>query len=125
MTKHVLHDPEICLTTADEYCRVKPPDRDKVVERVNKLPDGYSKTMVLELQRAYPDKFSTIEEAYMVFDVMKAVIANGLKNMDVVDIEGLGEMRVEPGEDGSRTVVFTPHPALNAAVNESRHHESM
>ena len=54
MTRHVLHDPEICLTTADEYCRVTPPDRDKAVERVNNLPEGYSKTMVLELQRAYP-----------------------------------------------------------------------
>jgi len=123
MTRSVLHNPEICFSTADEYCRVTPPGWEQVKERASRLPDGYSKTMVLELQRAYPDKFGTIEEAYMVFDVIKAVIANGLKNMDVVDIEGLGEMRVEPGEGGTRTVVFTPQPALVAEVNASRHHE--
>ena len=123
MARTVLQNPEICLSTADEFCRVTPPEWSVVKERASRLPEGYSKTMVEEIQKAYPDKFGTMEEAYMVFDVVKAVIANGLKNMDVVDLEGLGEFRVEPGEGGIRQVVFTPEPGLNTAIKESKQPE--
>jgi len=76
-----------------------------------------SGSIIVFFRWAFPDKFESEEDAYMVFDAMKAVIANGLKNKDVVDLEGLGEFRVEPGQ-GIAKVVFTPERVLIDTVNE-------
>ena len=109
--------PGVCLTKIDKDRTIFPPDLDPTRERVNKLPEGYTKTIISGLRMAFPDKFDSDEEAYMAFDVMKAIIFNGLRNNDLVDVEGMGEFRLEP-KDGKRHVVFTPEPALEVAVNE-------
>jgi len=109
--------PDVCISTADENCQVTPPDLEAARERLHKLPEGYTKTLVMALKWAFPDKLQSEEEAYMVFDAMKAVIANGLKNKDLVHLEGLGEFRVEPRE-GVNQVVFTPERTLIDAVTE-------
>ncbi|MCF8105295.1 MAG: hypothetical protein K9K64_07430 [Desulfohalobiaceae bacterium] len=112
-----IDSPEFCLSKADERCQLTPPDLEATRERLSKVPEGYTKTLVKALKWAFPDKFKSEEDAYMVFDAMKAVIANGLKNKDLVGLEGLGEFRVEPGP-GVQQVVFTPERVLIDTVNE-------
>jgi nucleoid DNA-binding protein len=104
--------PEICFAVSDEECRITPPDLDVVRERVHKLPSGYTKTLVRSLQAAFPDKLQSEEDAYMIFDAVKAVIANGLHNGDTVDLEGLGVFRQEK-EGGQPKVVFYPNEKLH------------
>lgn len=109
--------PWVCLSEVDEQKRVTLPDMKPVQEKLENLPEGYTKAIVTGLKRAFPEKFSSEEEAYMAFDVMKAMIFNGLRNGDLVDVEGLGEFRTEP-RDGKKYVVYTPEPLLIVAVNE-------
>lgn len=110
--------PGVCFAGCqDKDCNVTPMDTDSAKERVKKLPEGYTKTLVKSLAYAFPDKLSDESDAYMVFDAMKAVITNVLKNGDVIELEGLGEFRVDP-DDGRKHVVFTPTRALEDAVNE-------
>lgn len=107
----------VCLSEVDEQQRVNPANRQPVQERLENMPEGYTKAIISGLKMAFPDKLGTDEEAYLAFDVMKAMIFNGLRNGDVVDVEGLGELRVEP-RDGKKQVVYTPDPNLIVAVNE-------
>jgi nucleoid DNA-binding protein len=107
--------PDVCLSEADEQCTITPPDLSVLRERVHKLPEGFTKTMVRSLTMAFPDKFSSEEEAYMVFDAMKAVIGTGLANGRQVHLEGLGEFRTEK-QGTRRTIVFTPEASLEKAV---------
>lgn len=109
--------PGVCLACVDEECKVTPPDISIARERVRKLPEGYTLTMVRSLQWAFPDKFSSLEEAYMAIDAMKAVIVNVLKIHGIVDLEGIGEWRTEP-DNGRKKIVFTPERALLDGVNE-------
>lgn len=110
--------PGVCFAGCqDKDCKVTPMDTDAAKERVKKLPEGYTKTLVKSLAYAFPDKLSDESEAYMVFDAMKAVITNALKNSDIVVLEGLGEFRVDP-DSGRKHVVFTPTIELENAVNE-------
>ncbi len=110
--------PGVCFACCqDKDCNITPMDTDISVERVKALPEGYTKTLVKSLTHAFPDKFNDESEAYMVFDALKAVIANVLKNGDVMDLEGLGEFRVEP-RDGRKHVIFTPERVLEDTVNE-------
>lgn len=104
--------PEICFAVSDTECRLTPPDLEVVRERVHKLPTGYTKTLVRSLQAAFPDKLQSEEDAYMMFDAMKAVIATGLHNGDTVDLEGLGVFRQEK-EDGKTKVAFYPYEKLH------------
>jgi nucleoid DNA-binding protein len=107
--------PDVCLSGADEQCQLTPPDLDVLRERVHKLPEGFTKTMVRSLVMAFPDKFKSDEEAYMVYDAMKAVIGSGLANGRKVHLEGLGEFSTEK-EAGKARVVFSPEASLNQAV---------
>jgi len=107
--------PDVCLSEADEQCQITPPDLDKLRERVHKLPEGFTKTLVKSLTMAFPDKFQSDEEAYMVYDAMKAVIGTGLANGRKVHLEGLGEFSTEK-EAGKSKVVFIPEVSLNQAV---------
>ncbi len=109
--------PDVCLSEVNQQCKVTPPDLEVTRERVHKLPEGMTKTLVNSLRMAFPDKFDSDEEAYMVFDAMKAVIAIGLHNRNPVDLEGLGEFRVEK-EGGQARVVFYPSNALNQVLGE-------
>lgn len=110
--------PGVCMSCTTPECKVEAPDIAAVVKRLKDDPlTGYTLNLVNNLTTAMPDKFKNREEAYLAVDVMKAVIAMGLKNRDHVDIHGLGEFRVE-GEKGRRKVVFVVDPALTAAVNE-------
>ena len=104
--------PDVCLTESDEKCTLTPPDLSAARERVHKLPEGFTKTMVRSLQAAFPDKFSSDEEAYMVFDSMKAVIATGLANGNTVHLEGLGEFKTQKQGQRKR-VVFEAEECLN------------
>jgi nucleoid DNA-binding protein len=107
--------PDVCLSEANEQCTITPPDLEVTRERVHKLPEGFTKTLIQSLRMAFPDKFDSDEDAYMVFDAMKAVIGTGLANGRKVHLEGLGEFRTEK-QDGKKTVVFVPEAALEQAV---------
>ena len=102
---------EVCFSGIDNNCSITPPDIEVMRERVHKLPSGYTKTLVNSLKDAFPDKFKTEEEAYMIFDALKAVIARGINNGDSVDLEGLGVFKREQ-EGGKSKVAFYPQAAL-------------
>jgi nucleoid DNA-binding protein len=108
--------PGVCMSCVDEQCNVVAPDLAAVRERVGKVPEGYTRTLLKNLQYAMPE-VDNDEKAYLIFDIFKATIANGLKNKDVVFLEGLGEFRTEP-RDGRVSVVFTPEKVLDSVVNE-------
>ncbi len=105
--------PDVCLSESTDECKITPPDLSAARERVHKIPEGFTKTMLQSLQMAFPDKFSNEEEAYMVFDAMKAVIATGLANGNKVHLDGLGEFSVQ-SDGGRKRVGFTPEECLNA-----------
>lgn len=108
--------PDVCLSETNEQCSITPPDLSVARERVHKLPEGFTKTMIRSLQSAFPDKFSNEEEAYLVFDGMKAVIATGLANGNKVHLEGLGEFSTQK-EGEKKRVVFQPEECLNKVCN--------
>lgn len=105
--------PEICFAVSDTDCRITPPDLETVRERVHNLPTGYTKVLVKNMRMAFPDKFKSDEEAYLVFDAVKSVIATGLHNGDAVDLEGLGVFRKEKDESGKPKAVFYPNEKLH------------
>lgn len=105
--------PDVCLSESTDECVLTPPDLSLARERVHKLPEGFTKTMIQSLRMAFPDKFSNDEEAYMIFDAMKAVIATGLANGNKVHLEGLGEFAAKT-EGGKKRVAFTAEECLNA-----------
>ncbi|WP_029898340.1 hypothetical protein [Desulfohalovibrio reitneri] len=106
--------PGVCMACTTEDCKVVAPDLSAVRERLSTDPlSDYTRNVVNNLTYAMPDKFKDEFEAYMAFDVVKAVIAMGLKNKDTVAMHGLGTFRMEGGK-----VVFTPDPALEAAAAE-------
>lgn len=107
--------PDVCLSEADGQCQITPPDLSVVRERVHKLPEGFTKTMVRSLKTAFPDKLDSEEEAYMIFDAMKAIIVTGMTTGRTVHLEGFGEFKIEK-EDGKKKVVFVPEASLNKAV---------
>ncbi|WP_045219970.1 hypothetical protein [Desulfonatronum thioautotrophicum] len=107
--------PDVCLSEADGQCKITPPDLDVLRERVHGLPEGFTKTMVRSLQAAFPDKLTTEEDAYMVYDAMKAVIGTTLANGSKAHLDGFGEFTTVT-EGGTKKVVFTPEAALNKAV---------
>ena len=102
---------EVCFSGIANDCSITPPDIATIRERVHKLPAGYTKTLVNSLKDAFPDKFQNEEDAYMVFDALKAVIARGIQNGDSVDLEGLGVFKREK-EGGKSKVAFYPQDAL-------------
>jgi len=106
--------PGVCMACTTPECEVVAPDLALVRERVTADPfTDYTLNMVNNLTTAMPDKFNDKFEAYMAFDVVKAVIAMGLKNKDNVTLHGLGKFENQGGK-----VVFTPDPNLEAAVSE-------
>jgi nucleoid DNA-binding protein len=105
--------PDICLAISDNQCNITPADLSAARERVHNLPTGYTKVLVKNMQMAFPDKFQSEEEAYLVFDAVKSVIATGLHNGDAVDLEGLGVFRREKDESGKPKVVFYPNEKLH------------
>ena len=105
--------PDVCLSESTDECVITPPDLASTRERLHKLPEGFTKTMVKSMRMAFPDKFATDEEAYMVYDAMKAVIATGLANGNKVHLDGLGEFSVQ-SEGGRKRVAFTAEECLNA-----------
>ncbi|TVQ99723.1 MAG: hypothetical protein EA399_06200 [Desulfovibrionales bacterium] len=107
--------PDVCLSEADGQCKITPPDLDVLRERVHGLPEGFTKTMVRSLQAAFPDKLTAEEDAYMVYDAMKAVIGTTLANGSKAHLDGFGEFATVT-EGGTKKVVFTPEAALNKAV---------
>ena len=108
--------PGVCLACTDEDFALYFPDMDAARERVHMHPEGFTKTLIRSLKNAFPDKFDNEEEAYLVFDAMKAVIATGLDNGNIVHLEGLGEFHVEKS-NGARTIAFIPESALHQALN--------
>ena len=108
--------PGVCLACTDEKYALSVPDMDAARERVHMQPEGFTKTLIRSLKNAFPDKFDSEEEAYLVFDAMKAVIATGLDNGNTVHLEGLGEFHVEKS-NGVRTIAFGPESALHQALN--------
>ena len=110
--------PGVCMACTTDECEVVAPDVSSVRERVLYEPiTGYTKNVINNLTFAMPDIFKNVEDAYMAFDAIKAVIAMGLKNRDNVDLHGLGHFRVEK-QDGKNVVTFEPDPALNTVVGE-------
>jgi len=107
--------PDVCLSEADGSCKITPPDLDVLRERVHGLPEGFTKTMVRSLQMAFPDKFASEEDAYMVYDAMKAVIGTTLANGSKAHLDGFGEFFVT-SEGGSKTIAFSPEASLKKAV---------
>jgi len=105
--------PEVCFAVSDNECRITPPDLETVRERVHQLPTGYTKVLVKNMQMAFPDKLKSDEDAYLVFDAVKSVIATGLHNGDAVDLEGLGVFRKEEDESGKPKAVFYPNEKLH------------
>jgi stringent starvation protein B len=110
--------PDVCLASMDKNCKLVTPDISAFRERIRDNPlTDYTLNVVNNLTFAMPDKFTNNEDAYMAFDAVKAVIAMGLKNKDNVTFHGLGKFEVQ-GTGADAKVVFTPDPALNAAVAE-------
>lgn len=66
--------PGVCLACTDEQYFLSVPDMDAARERVHMQPEGFTKTLIRSLKDAFPDKFDSEEEAYLVFDALKAVI---------------------------------------------------
>lgn len=104
--------PDVCLSESTDQCELTPPDLATTRERVHKLPEGFTKTMIQSLKMAFPDKFSSDEEAYMVYDAMKAVIATGLANGNAVHLDGFGEFKAQ-SDGGKKRVMFTAEECLN------------
>ncbi|MCF8106151.1 MAG: HU family DNA-binding protein [Desulfohalobiaceae bacterium] len=104
--------PDVCLSQTDEECTLTPPDLSLARERVHKLPEGFTKTMIKSLRMAFPDKFKDDEDAYMVFDAMKAIIAMRLANGNAVHLEGFGEFKTQQ-QGNTKRVVFNPEECLN------------
>ena len=111
--------PDVCLSETDYDCSITPPDLAATRERVHKLPEGMTKVLVKNLQMAFPDKLKSEEDAYMIFDAMKAVIATALHNKNPVHLEGLGEFQVEQ-QGGKPTVAFTPESALVQVLQKEK-----
>lgn len=110
--------PGVCMSCSTEDCQVVAPDIAAVRERVKHDPiTGYTKNIVNNLTTAMSDKFADNEEAYLVFDVMKAAIVMGLKNGQDVDLAGFGDFKVT-NVGGQKTITFTPSASLEAAVRE-------
>ena len=107
--------PGVCLACTDERYQVKVPDLDVARERVHMEPQGFTKTLVRSLKNAFPEKFDSEEEAYLVFDAMKAVLATGLSNGEHIHIDGIGEFHVTT-DKGVHNVGFVPERALAQAV---------
>lgn len=110
--------PGVCMACTTDECEVVAPDVSAVRERILYEPiTGYTKNVINNLTFAMPDLFKNVEDAYMAFDAIKAVIAMGLKNRDTVDLHGLGTFKVEK-QGGQNVVVFEPDKALNATASE-------
>ena len=110
--------PGVCMACTTDECEVVAPDVAAVRERVLYEPiTGYTKNIINNLTTAMPDIFKNVEDAYMAFDAVKAVIAMGLKNRDNVVLHGLGKFRVDK-QDEKNVVTFEPDQALNAIVGE-------
>ena len=106
--------PGVCLSCSTEDCKIVAPDIAAVRERIRGIPEtDYTLNMANNLTTALPDIFKDKDEAYLAFDVVKGVIAMGLKNKDTVALHGLGTFTVEGGK-----VMFAPDPALDATGAE-------
>ena len=106
--------PGVCWSCVDDACAVVAPDLATVRERVRSEPlEDYTLNVVNNLTTAMPDKFADKDEAFLAFDVVKAVIAMGLKNKDDVTFKGIGSFANEGGK-----LVFTPDAALETMMNE-------
>ncbi|GEM_PF-1861127 len=90
-------------------------DLDAVRTREHAAASGYTKTLANNLKDAFPDRIKTDEEAMMVLDVFETSLVNGLKNNNIISIQGLGTFRPDKH---LKTVVFTPDSALVAGVLE-------
>ena len=110
--------PGVCMACTTPECNVEAADVSAYAKRIREIElPHYTEAIVNNLVSAMPDKFANKEEAYMAFDVMKAIIAMGLKDADTVGLEGIGEFRVEKA-GGRKNVVFTPERVLADMVNE-------
>ncbi|MFP4316017.1 MAG: HU family DNA-binding protein [Desulfovibrionales bacterium] len=76
-----------------------------------------TKTFTRALQDGLPNTFKDEQEAQRAVDVMFSVIPKGLKNGDIVELQGVGEFRTEP-EGGKKRVVFAADRRLMDTVNE-------
>ncbi|MFW6236061.1 MAG: hypothetical protein ACOC24_04680 [Desulfovibrionales bacterium] len=110
--------PGVCMACVDERCEVTPPDLNLSRERVHSLAEGFDLTLVHALKDTFSDKFSSPEEAYQVYDAMKAIIVNGLKIHSAVDLEGIGMFK-SVRRDGPLTIDFEPDPKLT-----DHHHDT-
>jgi nucleoid DNA-binding protein len=111
--------PGVCLSCVDERCHITPPDLSLSRERVHGLTTGYALEVVKTLKDTFPDKFSTLEEAYQVLDALKAMLVNGLKIHTAVDIEGIGTFRAVPGGKAGYSVAFDADPRLTDHYHET------
>lgn len=106
--------PGVCLSCSTEDNEIVAPDIDVMRERVRGVPEtDYTLNIANNMTMALPDIFKDKETAYLAFDVVKGVIAMGLKNKDTVALHGLGTFTAEDGK-----VVFKADPALDATVAE-------
>lgn len=105
--------PGVCMACSTDECKIVAPDLDVVRKRVRDNPlTDYTLNVVNNMTTAMPDKFKDNDEAYMAFDVVKAVIAMGLKNKETVAFHGIGTFKNEGGK-----VTFVPDPILEAAIS--------
>lgn len=107
----------LCSSCVDDECVIVPTGYTASREVMTRMPEGYTLTLIKDIMYAFPDKFESIEEATMLFNVMKTVIVNGLKNGDSVHLEGLGTFNTE-GFGKNRMLKFKPERVLCDAVNE-------
>jgi nucleoid DNA-binding protein len=96
----------------DHHHDTNPPDLDRAKGLLQDTK-GYSLTIMKVIRDTFPHKLPNLEEAFRVFYVMRAVLANGFEKGEV-ELEGIGKFKV--GEGGS--VDFQPQQVLEAAVNE-------
>lgn len=68
------------------------------------------------LKDMWPNQLSDAD-AEKAASTVFGVISRGLKNGDVVEMEGVGEFRTEP-EGDRKKVIFTPSTSLLDRVNE-------
>lgn len=107
----------LCSSCGTAECVHMPMDYTSGHEMLTRDAEGYTLTLIRDIMYAFPDKFETMEEAAMLFDVMKSVIVNGLKNGDTVSLEGLGTFRTI-GSGRDRSIEFTPERVLCDAIHE-------
>ena len=96
----------------DHHHDTNPPDLDKAKDLLKDARE-YSLTIMKVIRDTFPHKLPNLEEAFRVFYVMRAVLANGFEKGEV-ELEGIGRFKV--GDGGS--VDFQPQHVLVAAVNE-------